>query len=261
MKRLTRKEVQEGLKQIPIERILIGKAESPKTRLTPKQIRFAEQIALGETKAGAYRKSRETKAKPVTASRRGQDLMKNSAIVAQVEAFKLAQEAERLRTPAQLRALTIQKLTEGALNEEFPPAQRVKCLELLGKITEVALFTERREIIKTTDSAQIKERLIKSLISAMGKDSNRYKDGDSLLAELTGGVVDVEASEPHRQATPQVAFDSPMASKHTNPHIQSNEEASDQSAHLPNDFSDTGENLEVSLEVSPVHSEQVTKAL
>lgn len=253
MKRLSRKEIQEGLKQIPIEQILLGRVDSPQTKLTPKQIRFAEQIALGESKASAYRKSRDTKAKPITASRRGQELMKNGAIVAQVEAFKLAIEAERLRTPAQLRALTIHKLTEGALDAEMPPAQRVKCLELLGKITEVALFTERREIIKTTDSAQIKEKLIESLLLALNKESNRYKDGESLLAELTGGVVDVEATEPHHQATPQEAFESPLAIKHTNPH---NESALN-FAHLPNDLDVVSDSEELSL----VHSEQVTKPL
>ena len=196
MKRLTRREVQEGLKTVPIERILLGGAETKQTRLTPKQIKFAEQIALGNSKAEAYRKSRDTKAKPVTASRRGQDLMKNSAIQAQVEAFKLAQEAERLRTPAQLRALTIQKLTEGALSEDFPPAQRVKCLELLGKITEVALFTERREVVRVNDAEQIKQKLLESLRSALKVNAIDAKliEGDSLLREIQAGAEDSDST-------------------------------------------------------------------
>jgi hypothetical protein len=37
-----------------------------------------------------------------------------------------------------LRALAIQQLTEHSLNPEFPAAQRVKCLELIGKMTEVS---------------------------------------------------------------------------------------------------------------------------
>lgn len=248
MKRLTRKEIQEGLKAVPIERILIGRAESPQTRLTPKQIRFAEEIAKGATKAEAYRKSRETKAKPHTASRQGQKLMKSDAIVAQVEAFRLAMEAERLRTPAQLRALTIQKLTEGALNEDFPPAQRVKCLELLGKITEVALFTERREVVKISDTEQIKAKLVQSIrlaLKASGAKDVDYKSGDELLAEIHGAVAkESSGGEPHPSAAPQEIFDAQDDTKHTNPHIQSASEV----AHLPSGFKGTDDSDVVDAE-------------
>ena len=232
MKRLTRREVQEGLKTVPIERILIGGAETKQTRLTPKQIKFAEQIALGNSKAEAYRKSRDTKAKPVTASRRGQDLMKNSAIQAQAEAFKLALDAERLRTPAQLRALTIQKLTEGALSEDFPPAQRVKCLELLGKITEVSLFSERRTTVHIHDAENIKQKLLESLRSALKVNAIDAKliEGDSLLREIQAGAepIDSDGGEPHPSGTPQENFDGTQACIHTNPHTES----IDESAHL-----------------------------
>jgi hypothetical protein len=84
-------------------------------------------------------------------------------VQAAIEAFKVAFEAQRYTSPAHLRALAIQQLTEHSLNPEFPAAQRVKCLELIGKMTEVSLFTERREIIQVTDSAQIKDRLMDTL--------------------------------------------------------------------------------------------------
>jgi hypothetical protein len=227
MKRLSRAEVKEALKAVPIERVLVGMAESGQTRLTPKQIRFAEEIAKGETKAGAYRKSRETKAKPSSASRQGQELMKNPAIVAQVEAFRLAGEAEKLRTPASLRAFTIQKLTEGALSEDFPPAQRVKCLELLGKITEVALFTERKVVEHlTADPEQIKIQLISTLKKALKVDAIDAKliEGDTLMQEIRGaGLDESSGAEPHPMATPPSEFDTLQDCIHTNPHIESNE--------------------------------------
>jgi hypothetical protein len=40
-------------------------------------------------------------------------------------------------------------------------------LELLGKVTEVAAFTERRELIKVTDSSQARTKLIQTLRDAM----------------------------------------------------------------------------------------------
>lgn len=184
--KLSRKQVKDALEQMPIETMLLGSMAAKETQLSAKDREFARQLALGESKAAAYRKSRPSKGKPVTQSRRGQELAKRGPVQAQVEAFRAAFEAQKYATPAHLRALTIHELTKHALNEEFPPAQRVKALELLGKITEVALFTERREVVQVTDSAQLKDRLLSTLrtitqAQAVDVDS---RDADSLLAEL-----------------------------------------------------------------------------
>ena len=236
VKKLTRKEIREGLEAVPIESVILGAASKGEKRLTAKQREFARQIALGETKAGAYRKSRETKAKPETASRRGQDLAKNSAVAAQVEAFRAAFEAQKYATPAHLRALTIHELTKHALDESFPPAQRVKALELLGKITEVALFTERREVVQVTDAGQIRERLMASLRLALKRDAIDVDahSADDLLAEISGGNIETpaegEAVENAEAATPPggdplIASHDTQSYMHSNPHIES--------AHLP----------------------------
>jgi hypothetical protein len=78
--KLTRQKVKEALETVPIETVLLGAAGAHGVKLTSKQKEFARQIALGETKASAYRKSRTSKAKPATASRRGQELAANGAI-------------------------------------------------------------------------------------------------------------------------------------------------------------------------------------
>lgn len=255
MKKLTRAQIREGLKAVPIETVLLGATGAKERALTQKQKEFARQIALGETKAGAYRKSRETKAKPSTASRQGQELMKVPAIIAQVEAYKVALEAQKFATPAHLRALTIHKLTEGALDPDMPPAQRVKCLELLGKITEVALFTERREIIKTTNSEQIRKQLLDSIRSAIKIEAIDVEaSGDELLAEISKGVSHIEQAESGDGApgTPQ-NFDLDAASgMHSNPHIGL--------AHLPNvsgpsngDGSEKIIDVQAKENFSPVH--------
>lgn len=178
--------MREALDQVPIEQVLLGAAGAQQVRLTAKQKEFARQIAMGETKASAYRKSRSSKAKPATASRRGQELAKHGAIQAQIDAFKLAFEAQKYTSAAHLRALTIQQLTQHALDPEFPPAQRVKSLELLGKITEVALFTERREVVQVADSSQLRERLMQTLRTITQADAVDVDDSaaESLLAEL-----------------------------------------------------------------------------
>jgi len=186
--KLSRKQIKEGLQAQPMEAILMG-AATPTKRLTQSQIRFAEQLAMGKTKAEAFRRSRpngrESKAKPHSASRRGQELAASSAIQAQVEAFKAAMEARKHATPEALRALVIEQLTAHAINEDHPPAQRLRALELLGKVTEVAAFTERRETRQVVDASVLRAKLLDTLQAALGKGISVHDQaGRSLLQEL-----------------------------------------------------------------------------
>jgi len=205
--RLTRKQVKEALEQTPIEQVILGSVGAKEISLTPKQREFARQLALGETKAGAYRKSRTTRAKPETASKRGQELAANGAITAQVEAFKAAFEAQKYQTPSHLRALAIHELTKHALDAACPFAQRIKALELIGKMTEVALFTERREIVQVVDSDSIRARLMDTLRTITQAEVMDVEDtaADSLLAELAAPIPQddslvIEAQDPEALA-------------------------------------------------------------
>jgi hypothetical protein len=189
MKRLTRKQIEQGLETIPMQTLLMGVSTSKEKRLTPKQLKFAEELAMGKSKAEAYRKSHNSKGKPSTQSKNGQALAKNKAIQTQVEAFKTALEAQKYQTPAHLRALAIHKITEKVLDKACPPAQQLKALELLGKITEVALFTERREVVQVSDPREMREKLMASIQLAIENSQAidiEAKSADDLLAELVG---------------------------------------------------------------------------
>lgn len=209
--RLTRKQVKEALEQTPIEQILLGSLGAKEVSLTTKQREFARQIALGETKAGAYRKSRTTTAKPNTASKRGQELSANGAIAAQVEAFRVAFEAQKYQTPAHLRALAIHQLTQHALDTACPPAQRIRALELIGKMSEVALFVERREIVHVTDSEAIRSRLmdtLRTITQAQAVDDvEDTTAADSLMAELAEPLPTIEAQATDGQDIEAQAID------------------------------------------------------
>jgi phage terminase small subunit len=187
--KLTRKQIKEGLEANPIDTLLFGE---PKT-LTKKQKDFAEALAKTGNKAEAYRQAYDTKSSPKIQSQEGQALAKNPVIAMQVEAIKLSIEAQKYLLPAHLRALTIQKLTEKALDPDVNHAQQIKALELLGKITEVALFSERKEIITTDTSATAKDRLIQSLAQAIRSSAHismdKKREADDLLAEITGGSL------------------------------------------------------------------------
>ena len=174
---------------MPMETLLLGVSSAKEKRLTHKQVEFAKQVALGESKAGAYRKSHNSKGKPSTQSKNGQVLAKSKAIQTQIDAFKVALEAQKYTTPAHLRALAIHRITEKALDPKCPPAQQLKALELLGKITEVALFTERREVIKVSDPSEMRAKLMASIQLALSHTRTidmETKTADDLLAELVG---------------------------------------------------------------------------
>ena len=195
MKKLSRAQIKEGFESIPMDTLLLGASTSKTTKLTHKQREFAREIAMGETKAGAYRKAYKSKAKPKVASQEGQKLMKNPAIAMQAEAISLALESQKYTTPAHLRALAIHKITEKALDPDVPPAQQLKALELLGKITEVSLFTHRVETIQTVSSGDMRDKLMESIRQAIANSKAidvEAHQADDLLAELVGSNSDTE---------------------------------------------------------------------
>ena len=141
----------------------------------------------------AYRKAYKSKGKSKTQSIEGSKLMKNPAVSQYADAISLALESQKYTTPAHLRALAIHKITEKVLDDACPPAQQLKALELLGKITEVSLFTERREIIKTESSSDMKDKLLESIKMAIANSQAivvEAHQADDLLAELVGSTSD-----------------------------------------------------------------------
>jgi hypothetical protein len=178
MKKLNRKEIAEGLEQIPINQILLGSGNAGVT-LTKKQKAFAEEVIKTGNKSASYRKTYNTKGKATTAHRDAQKIANNPKVATYIQALEQAKAAETYLLPARLRSIAIHRLTGLALNDEINPAQQLKALELIGKMTEVALFTERRELVKITDSADMRDQLMKSI----------------RLAFSSGGAVDVEATE------------------------------------------------------------------
>jgi phage terminase small subunit len=178
MKKLSRKEIAEGLEQIPINQILLGSGNAGVT-LTKKQKAFAEEVIKTGNKSASYRKTYNTKGKATTAHRDAQKIANNPKVATYIQALEQAKAAETYLLPARLRSIAIHRLTGLALNDEINPAQQLKALELIGKMTEVALFTERRELVKVTDSADMRDQLMKSI----------------RLAFSSGNAVDVEATE------------------------------------------------------------------
>jgi hypothetical protein len=183
--KLSRKALETAAKETPIEHIL-GRQVSG--ALTPKQRRFAHEVAKGATKADAYRAAYDVTSKHTMASK-PYELMRDDRIQREIDAYALAIEAAKHRTPAALRELVIQGLVQVALSEDTKDSVRVQALKTLGTVTEVSAFTERKEVRTISSSDDARARVmqeLRGLISAGATDATIIEaDADSLLAELS----------------------------------------------------------------------------
>lgn len=179
---LSRKAIREALDTTPIETILGVSDRS----LTPKQKRFAKEVAKGATKADAYRKAYKADASKRTLACKPYELMRDERIQREIEAYQLAITSAELRQPAQLKALLVQQLVQHSLDPDFPPAQKVQCLKLIGSLFEVGAFEERKTVTQITSSHDAREKVMHELRLMMNNDATDATviDADSLMAEL-----------------------------------------------------------------------------
>jgi hypothetical protein len=184
--KLSRKTLESAAKELPIEAIL-GKTVSGS--LTHKQKNFAKAIAMGATKADAYRASYNVTSEASTRNDPYR-IAADPRIAREIEAYTLAIEAEKHRTPAALRSLVIQGLVQVALDADTKDSVKVQALKTLGTVTEVAAFTERKEVRSITSSDDARARVmqeLRGLLSAGATDATVIEaDADSLLRELAG---------------------------------------------------------------------------
>jgi hypothetical protein len=184
MRPLSRKVLQEGIETLPVSTIL---GESVSKALTGKQKAFALEVAKGKmTKAGAYRKVYKADATKRTTNSEPYKLAADPRIAREIEAYQRAIEASQHRTPSALRELVISGLVEIALNADTKDAVRVQALRTLGTVTEVAAFTERKQIQTISSSETAKASILAQLQTLMQGEVTDVTshDADSLMAEL-----------------------------------------------------------------------------
>ena len=202
---------------MPIESLL-SSGRGKKAQHTTKQREFARGVALGKTKAQAYRDTYDTKASKKTQGDNASRLSKDTRIQTEIEAYQLALEAEKHRNPTQLKSLLIQQLVAHSLDKEFPPAQRVQCLRLIGQLFEVGAFLERKEITTISRPQDIRARLIATLKDVTDIDI-KEDDGKALLDEINQsrvnqdvGMISLESESSNPLVDSEVDSDEPTAS-------------------------------------------------
>jgi hypothetical protein len=201
--RLSRKQIEEGLNQVPISHIL---GADVSRQLTAKQRKFAHEVAKGSTKADAYRAAYDVTS-PRTMSSEPYRLADDPRVSREIEAYTLALETAKLRSPSALRELVIQSLVRVIVDPDSKPGQITAAAKVLGTVTEVAAFTERKEVrtISSSEDARAKVMAeLRGLISAGATDATIIEaDADSLLAELSVKFNgDAEGNETAPDADP-----------------------------------------------------------
>ena len=219
--KLSRAQLREALDTVPADSLF---SPAISKELTTKQKRFARDVAMGATKAQAYRNNYNVKSKN-TLQREPYQLTRDQRITNEIEAIQAAIKAQEYQTPAALRALVIQSLVGVITDPDSKPGQITAAAKVLGTVTEVAAFTARSEqkVIMSSETAraQVLEQL-RTLVQGSATDATIIdREADSLLAELAGdGAAPCENVEgdTHPGATPQAAHEESREYTHTIPH-------------------------------------------
>lgn len=205
VQKLTRKQARELLKTVPIERILTGTNQT----LTNKQKKMAYELAVGETKAQAYRNAYRGGKPSVSKKRdsnRGSKLAQHEGIKREMEAIKAGLAFQEAYSLGQIKALVVQRLTQEALNDENQGATRVNALKTLGTVAGVDAFIHRSETKVIKESAQLKEELLAKLKEAMADNARTIDaDAEALLAEIEGATppaIESQAAEAPQSPDP-----------------------------------------------------------
>lgn len=190
--------------------------------LTGKQKKFALEVAKGSSKAEAYRRAYNVKSKN-TLQREPYQLTRDQRITNEIEAMQAAIKAQEYQTPAALRALVIQSLVGVITDPDSKPGQITAAAKVLGTVTEVAAFTERKEVRTITSSEDARAKIMAELRQLTAADVEDVTaidaDADSLLAELA--EPESVEEETYRPPTPQDASEESLANIHTIPHERS----------------------------------------
>lgn len=218
-----KQKIEEKALEIPLDVLLTGKRNR---NLTKKMQGFALDLATGETKAQAYRNNYDTKANPKSVGDQAHKLAKNPVIAKEVDLITEALEAAAAHSAAQLRGLVIGRLTKEALNMESPSASRITALKALGQVSEIAAFTERKEITQVKASDDIKAQLLKMIQGALGDQARTVNQEDPEVAALMAEITRPPAKEIQESAQvphPDAPFSENLqgGNTHSIPHTQS----------------------------------------
>jgi hypothetical protein len=228
MKAPSRKQVKAAIEDQGISRVLMTK----RAALTPKQRKFAENVALGNTGADSYRLAYNSKGKPATVGNHASQLKADDRIKNEILAYQLAIESQKYQSAANIRALVVQSLVQVLIDSESSPAHRISASKVLGSISEIGMFVDRKEITHVQASDDIRQTIMQQLKTIASDATDVDVDANALLRDLIGDKDGVNAGESGDDAIlasgdgtvplcPEAEIEPHLNTLHTIPHEQS----------------------------------------
>jgi hypothetical protein len=142
----------------------------------------------------------------------------------------VANEAREYLIPAQIRTMAIQNLVSIAVDDGEKTSNKLKALELIGKMSEVSLFSETKTHLHLHSSADIKAQLLEGLRVAFantrGVNDLAKRKAESLLVELSEArpIIDAESADDSETRSPS-QFLEPADPPHPDPQKSTNSES------------------------------------
>ena len=141
----------------------------------------------------------KTNARKVLLEERPLSAVQNSATAIHLRALLSEYDVQVVKTAAQIRTFVTNSLVE----EAAPGAKnRIRALELLGKISEVGLFTERSEVtVKHQTTIELEQKVRDKIAALISKKSNAQdldaRDIDSeVVQDRVDALTDILLTRP-----------------------------------------------------------------
>ena len=201
---------------IPADKVLM-----PEIDLTPKQRQFVRAMAEGASKRDAYLKAYDAQADSRSVGITACHIAAQPKIKSAIEQQRAVERLRYSQNPLDIRNFVVDSLQHEARTAQ-KPGDRLRALELLGKLADVAAF-ETRSVVTHQSGSDTTARL-------------REK-----LARL--GAIDVEARQvaeeggdtPTPPPPPQTGRASGGPTRPNNPHQQSADSSDPQEGYPPED--------------------------
>jgi len=186
--RMSKDQIKESLDQVSIKSLL---NKDLAKELTPKQKRFAQEVAKGESKSQAYKKAYKTSMNNKAVSVDAFKLAQKPNVALEIERVKMALEAMEYRSPSHLKALVVDSLTKVLLDEDAKHSDKINASKVIGTISGVDMFKDIKEVNHTINSKVAKDEVLKEIKRLIkGSDSNIVDvEARSLLDELSGSAA------------------------------------------------------------------------
>lgn len=177
---------------VPADRVLM-----PHVELSPRERQFVQRMAEGAGKREAFIEAFEPGGTSRSVSTAAWKVAKRPEVQ---QALAQQQAVERLRysqNPLEIRSFVVDSLQHEARTAQRP-ADRLRALELLGKLADVGAF-ETRSVVEHRSSADTKARLAEKLRRlTIDVEATPTGEGEGQTGRASGGPT--RSTNPHQQS-------------------------------------------------------------